>query len=225
MENHYISSPVVDLGTVEYLEALNIQKWVVERVKEGYFGDVLIFLDHPPVFTIGRRNIPENYRGVQVVETERGGDVTYHGPGQLVVYPVINLEKNGLFDVRKFVNLMEEIVISSLLKLGYEGKTGEEPGIWVGGKKVASIGIAIRDKISFHGISINVGSEALAGFSRIRPCGMPSAVMGYIPVERELLEGEITGFFNERLHEFRRMSRSEFMNMFLSSIEESTTPH
>lgn len=212
MENHYISNPAVDLGTKDYLGSLGLQRKLVEIVRGGEIGDVLLFLDHPPVFTVGRGKMADNYTGIEVIETERGGDVTYHGPGQLVIYPIINLEKNNIFDVKKFVKLTEDVVIRSLSDFGYVANVGNEPGIWVKGKKVASIGLAIRNKISFHGISINISPESLSGFSKIRPCGLESSVMGFVPLEREKLKESLKRSFDLLLHVFEEITVADFFH-------------
>jgi len=213
MENRYITNPAIDLGTVDYADSLALQRELVVRVRRGRIGDLLLFIDHPPVFTVGRGKKPENYRGVEVVETERGGDVTYHGPGQLVIYPIIDLERNGIFDVRKFVKLLESIVITSISKFGYSGSVGEEPGIWVEGKKVSSIGLAINNKISFHGISINISREVLSGFSRINPCGLDPGTIGFIEVKREDMKREVKKNFDISLHPFEETGRDFLLGL------------
>lgn len=213
MEDRYITNPAIDLGTINYIDSLILQRELVEKVKKREMGDILLFLDHPPVFTVGRGKKPENYKGVEVVETERGGDVTYHGPGQLVIYPIIDLERNGIYDVKKFVKLLENIVIASLSKFGYSGSIGEEPGIWVQGKKVASIGLAIKDKISFHGISINISKEVLSGFSRINPCGLDSGAIGFVDVEREEVKREVKKNFEIALHPFEEAGKDFLLRL------------
>lgn len=210
MESRYTINPVADLGTLDYGDSLELQRKLVERVKRGEIGDVLLFLDHPPVFTVGRGKKPENYPGVEVVETERGGDVTYHGPGQLVVYPIIDLDRNKIGGVRKLVQMIEEIIISSIGKFGYVGRVGDEPGIWVDGKKVASIGLAIRDKISFHGFSINTSDEALSGFGRINPCGLDPKTIGFVRIDRNVIKEEIRKGFEDRVHPFDEVAESFF---------------
>ena len=213
MENHYTISPVADLGTIDYSDSLTLQRKLVERVRTGEIGDVLLLLDHPPVFTVGRGKRQENYVGVDVKETERGGDVTYHGPGQLVAYPIIDLERNKINDVRKFVHLIEGVIITSIEKFGYFGQVGEEPGIWVGGKKVASIGLAIRDKISFHGLSVNISEEVLDGFNRINPCGLKPETIGFVKIDREDLKKELRSSFERSIHPFTEVNADYFDRM------------
>ncbi|MGC8617431.1 MAG: lipoyl(octanoyl) transferase LipB [Thermoplasmata archaeon] len=214
MADHYISGPVVaDLGTKDYLESLILQRKLVDMVKNGEIGDTLLFLDHPAVFTVGRGKKEENYAGVEVVETERGGDVTYHGPGQLVAYPIIDLERNGINDVRKLVHLVENVVISSIATFGFTGIVGDEPGIWVNGKKVASIGLAIRNKISFHGVAVNISGEVLSGFAKINPCGLSPETIGFVAINRNQLRDTMRMSFENQLHPFREVS-SNFFKQF-----------
>lgn len=202
MENLYTSNLAIDLGTIGYEQCLRIQKNLLSRRLEGTIPDTILFLEHTPVYTTGRRDEPSNYTGISVIKTERGGDVTYHGPGQLVIYPILKLwERDGKIDVRGFVVKLENIVIRSLGKFGFDASVGEEPGIWAsyGGekKKVASMGLAIEKGISYHGISINTGKEVLEGFSRINPCGMDSSVMGYVNINRDDLIPVLVSEFSE----------------------------
>ena len=202
MENLYTSNLATDIGTIGYEECLGIQKKLLSRRQEGRIPDIILFLEHPAVYTTGRRDDPSNYQGIEVIKTERGGDVTYHGPGQLVIYPILKLwEKDGKIDVRSFVVKLENIVISALGKFGFEASVGDEPGIWVsfgeGKKKVASMGLAIEKGVSYHGISINIGKEVLEGFSRINPCGMDSSVMGYVDINRDDLIRVLVSEFSE----------------------------
>ena len=129
MENPYTSNLAIDLGQIDYLECLKFQKDLVYRRIGNRIPDVLLFLEHPPVYTTGRRDDPSNYGSMEVIKTERGGDVTYHGPGQLVVYPILKIwEKDGKIDVRRFVVKLEGIVIKSLSNFGFEASVGDEPG-------------------------------------------------------------------------------------------------
>jgi len=210
MENHSIINPAVDLGTVDYLQALELQRKLVRKVREGGIGDIILILDHPPVYTVGRGKNEKNYSGIDVVETERGGDVTYHGPGQIVIYPIINLIKNNINGPKKYVELIEDIVINSLKMCGYEAKVGEEPGIWINGKKVGSIGMAIKDGIAFHGISINTSPKVLEGFRKIRACGLDPSVMYYIDIERKDFVDYLLKNFSIKIHEFHLVSREFF---------------
>jgi len=109
--------------------------------------------------------------------------------------------------------LIENIVITSIGKLGFEGKVGDEPGIWVEGKKVASIGLAIRDKISFHGVAINISKEVFVGFNRISPCGLDPSTIGYISVERGSLIKQVIDAFDREVHPFEQVKAEYFSNI------------
>ena len=213
MESHYIINPAVDLGILEYEESLELQRNIVSKIRSWNYGDVLLIMGHPPVFTVGRGGIPENYKEVEVVETERGGDVTYHGPGQIVVYPIIDLERNGIGGVRRYVEMVEGIIIDSLKDNGYEASVGNEPGIWVQGKKVASIGMAINNGISFHGFSLNISQEVLSGFARIKACGLDPSYISYINVDREKIKKDIIKNFSFRIHKFNVITKDFFYSI------------
>ncbi|MFC1674875.1 lipoyl(octanoyl) transferase LipB [Candidatus Omnitrophota bacterium] len=170
-----------DLGLVDFEKARDLQKDIFRAVKNARCVSTLIFCRHHPVITMGRRAERKNIladdnalraKGIRVHQIERGGDVTYHGPGQLTLYPVIDLSKFKK-DIHLYLRTLEEIVIDSLGDFGVRGKRcAGRTGVWVEGKKIASIGIAIRNWIAFHGISINIKAGDLANFSMIRPCGM-----------------------------------------------------
>ena len=148
---------------------------------EGNIPDVVLLLQHPPVFTIGRfrgeEDIITSQKGIEVFHANRGGSITYHGPGQLVGYPILNLKENGL-GVREYIWKLEEVIINLLLDFGIKGhRMGEYPGsVWVGEKKVCSIGIHVSRHITMHGFALNVNPE-LRYFECIKPCGLKSTVM------------------------------------------------
>ncbi|MCL4340770.1 MAG: lipoyl(octanoyl) transferase LipB [Candidatus Thermoplasmatota archaeon] len=199
MDFHSTSNLAADLGIIPYLRALDLQHGLVSAIKAGSINGALLFLEHESVYTIGRKADPANYPGINPVRTERGGDITYHGPGQLVVYPILRIDTGAGLDVRKFVKTVEDIVIHALSVFGYSANVGEEPGVWVafpsGNAKVASIGMAIDHGISLHGVAINISPDVLTGFSAIRPCGLPPAVMGYVNIDRsELIKAILKGF-------------------------------
>lgn len=172
---------VFDLGLIDFAKARQFQKELFSGVKAGYLKSGLILCRHYPVITLGRSAKKENIliseqelkaRGIQVYEIERGGDVTYHGPGQIIAYPVFNLDFFKK-DIRFFLRFLEEIIIDLLGDFGInvERQIGLT-GVWVGKRKIASIGIAIRNWITFHGLSINIKANDLQNFKFIRPCGM-----------------------------------------------------
>ncbi len=170
-----------DLGLIDFKSAWDFQKEIFARVKNNEFNAALIFCRHYPVITLGRgadiRNILVSEKelaakGINLYEIERGGDVTYHGPGQLVIYPIFNLNF-FVKDIHFFLRKLEEIAILTLSEFGIQAQRRFGlTGVWVENKKIASIGIAIRNWITFHGLAINIQHEDLASFSLIRACGM-----------------------------------------------------
>ncbi|QRF75392.1 lipoate-protein ligase B [Thermoplasmatales archaeon] len=214
MENLSTSNLHTDLGRISYADCLDLQMKLVSLRKAGKVGNVLLFLEHyPPVYTIGRKADPKNFNGVEVVKTDRGGDVTYHSPGQLVSYIIFNTEKDGKRDVRKFVHSVEGVIMDTLRFFGYESYVGEEPGIWIRNpdRKVASIGMAIDGNISYHGFALNLTREPIEGFTAVNPCGLDPAVMGYVPLERSAVIREIVRNFADRFGPFNELSRRELM--------------
>jgi lipoate-protein ligase B len=173
------------LGVVPYEVALNLQRRLMQARAGGKIGDVLLLLQHPSVFTIGRFRGGDDITvppqtlvrdGIAVFHTNRGGGITYHGPGQLVGYPILNLKENGL-DVREYIRKLETAIIKLLLALGIQGhRVAEYPGVWVGEKKVCSIGIHVSHNITTHGFALNVTND-LRYFKYVRPCGLPGEVM------------------------------------------------
>lgn len=167
---------LVDLGRMEYGEALMLQRELAGKRARGEIPDTLILVEHEHTITLGRKTTPANFKpqNIPVFEVERGGDATYHGPGQLVGYPIILLADH---DVRRHVRKMEEAIIRTTRNFGVEGERLEgHPGIWVQGKKLASIGVAVKDWVTYHGFALNVNTD-LAYFELIRPCGLDPASM------------------------------------------------
>ncbi len=170
---------VRDLGTMDYGQCLELQHQLRDEVQQGG-EDTILVVEHPPVATLGRRGEPSDVfdESLPTYQIERGGKATYHGPGQLVVYPIVHLGE-GNRDVRAWVRHLEKFLITMLADFGIEGASDPEyPGIWVqpSKKKIASIGIAVQHWVSFHGIAINVTLEPKE-FERIDPCGLGAAVM------------------------------------------------
>lgn len=169
------------IGTVPYQVALNHQETLRQLRAEGRIPDAVLLLQHPRVYTVGRFrggediiNPPEN---IPVLRTNRGGSITYHGPGQLVGYPVLDLRENGL-SVREYIWKLEEVIIGLLRGFGIEvQRNGDYPGgVWVRGRKICSIGINVSHYITTHGFALNVNND-LKYFDHIRPCGMEGASM------------------------------------------------
>jgi len=171
----------VDLGLLDYREAWSLQKRLVDARKDDVLKtDVVLLLEHPPVFTLGRRGglanlkVTETFlasRNIPLVHVERGGDITYHGPGQLVLYPIVHLRSAGL-GVLPFVEGLEEVMIRSVGDWGIRAARNPlNRGAWVGQKKIGSIGIAVRRSVSFHGLALNVNTD-LDPFTWVNPCGL-----------------------------------------------------
>ncbi len=183
---------LLDFGRMEYGEALGLQRELAAKRARGEIPDSLILVEHEHVITLGRKTTPANFRPqeIPVFEVERGGDATYHGPGQLVGYPIVLLADH---DVRRHVRNIEEAVIRAVGTYGIEGERLEgHPGIWVRGKKLASIGVAVTDWVTYHGFALNVNTD-LSRFELIRPCGLdPSAMTSMQKLSgREVPFGEV----------------------------------
>ena len=172
---------IVDLKTQPYMTALNLQHRMVEARREGTLEkDTVLLLEHPPVYTLGHNAGLENLKvskevlkqkGIQVVKTKRGGNITYHGPGQIIAYPIIDMKAASL-GISEYVEGLEEVMIRAAWDWGVRAQRNSlNHGIWVGDKKLGSIGIAIRHGIAFHGLALNV-DLSLEYFSWINPCGL-----------------------------------------------------
>lgn len=178
--NTHDTVSLIDWGRTEYGAAWKRQDILVTQRIAGEIGDTLVFTEHDPVFTIGLRGGAGNHllwsaaklheTGIAVEKTNRGGDITYHGPGQLVGYPIISLAPRK--DLHAYLRFLEQVVINALGSLGLaaarrEGKTG----IWLGRRKIAAIGVAVRRWVTYHGFAINVDPD-LTHFAGIVPCGI-----------------------------------------------------
>jgi lipoate-protein ligase B len=164
-----------DLGYMDYPAALRLQEKIVELKQRQAVADVMLLVEHPHVYTLGRGGNASNVltsQEVPLIRTSRGGDVTYHGPGQLVVYPIIDLRSKMRKDVHRYLRNLELTAIRTLKEFGLEG-TRRPPytGIWINNRKIAAIGIAVRRCITFHGLALNVNTD-LSYFGRIIPCGL-----------------------------------------------------
>jgi lipoate-protein ligase B len=164
-----------DLGVMHYLAAIEFQEKLVELKQREPSPDVLLFVEHPHVYTLGRGGKAANVLAAQevpVYRTSRGGDVTYHGPGQLVAYPLVDLRSKLRKDVHRYVRNLEMTAIRTLKDFGLEGiRRPPYTGVWIGNRKIAAMGIAVRRGITFHGLALNVNTD-LAYFNRIIPCGL-----------------------------------------------------
>jgi lipoate-protein ligase B len=168
---------LLDLGIRDYQEVLDLQYQLIGQRINKEIGDTLVFVEHPHVITVGRKSNLQNIldKSLPVYQVERGGDVTYHGPGQLVGYPIIDI--NHQKDIHKFLRNLEEVLILTLKSFSINAERKEKyTGVWVEGKKIASIGISFKNWVSYHGFAINVSTD-LSYFYKINPCGLESSIM------------------------------------------------
>ena len=192
---------VYDLGLVDYREGLLLQEKLLNSRKSGAIADVLLLLQHPSVFTIGCSGVVENIivpwetlvkESIPVFQTNRGGDVTYHGPGQLVGYPILNLSEKGL-TAHQYVWNLEEIVIRTLADFGIDGqRVSGRRGVWVGEEKVCALGLRVSGEVSMHGFALNVNTD-LKYFTYIIPCGIAGVSITSVSklLGREVEMGEV----------------------------------
>ena len=204
------------LGVVPYLEAWELQKELAEQRRRGEIPDVLLLLEHPPTYTRGRRSQPEELpmgvewyeaQGIKVHDTDRGGLVTYHGPGQLVAYPIVDLKDYG-DDVHAYVRGLEQAIIGALAEAGVPAQTIEGlTGVWTEGeapptisptpaRKIASIGLHVSRGITTHGLAVNIDND-LQPFEWIVPCGIEGVAM--TSVTRETARGQTVATFSDLL--------------------------
>ena len=196
--------PAYDLGRVPYRAALAFQHRAVETRARGESPDVLYFVEHEPVLTVGRGGRDGNLllsaadyarRGIEVVPVERGGDVTYHGPGQVIGYPIVALESlPGGRDLHRYLRDLEEAILRVLASYGLDAsRRPPYTGVWVGDRKVAAIGVAVRRWVAFHGFALNVNPD-LTHFGLIHPCGIRdlgvaslASLLGAAPPREEVI--------------------------------------
>jgi lipoate-protein ligase B len=207
----------VDLGRSDYKETWDLQKKLVGMRHKAEIPDLLLFTEHNPVITMGRASSPGNIlcsaeelkkRNVGLYEIERGGDVTFHGPGQMVVYPIIDLNRHGR-DLHKYLRNLEKVIIMVLEKHGIDASTKEGlTGVWSGDRKLAAIGVAVSRWITYHGLALNVNTD-LDYFKLINPCGITQYAVGSMKsaLGREIrmsdirkdIEGSFGAVFNCRV--------------------------
>ncbi len=204
----------LDWGRTRYEAAWHAQDELVARRITGEIGDTLVFTEHEPVYTIGLRSGGEQNvvwdpahlarEGIEVVKNNRGGDITYHGPGQIVGYPIISLATRK--DLHEYLRFLEQVMINSVGALGLaatrrEGKTG----IWIGTRKVAAIGVAVRRWVTYHGFALNVNAN-LTHFQGIIPCGISATEGTVTSLQAELgRELDMTEVKNVLAIEFRSL--------------------
>ena len=208
----------LDFDLLDYRRALDLQHRLVDARRNAALGcDMLLMLQHPAVFTLGRRGGIENLRvapenlkraGIEIIQVERGGNITFHGPGQLVAYLIYDLE-TAHTGVETFVHRLEEVMIRTVRDWEIRAaRSALNPGIWVGRRKIGSIGIAIRRGITYHGLALNV-NLSLEPFGWINPCGLNGVEMTSMQVEtrggvvledvRATLKGHFQAVFETRL--------------------------
>ena len=215
-----VTLATLDWGRTEYRVAYDRQVALVAQRIAGEIGDTLVFTEHEPVFTLGMRRGSENNlvwnseqlarTGVAVEKTNRGGDITYHGPGQIVGYPIVSLSAHQ--DLHAYLRLLEQVIINTLGCFGLasdrrEGKTG----IWLGPRKIAAIGVAVRRWVTYHGFALNVDPD-LSHFGGIVPCGINAS------------EGTVTSMRVELGHtidpdEVKRVLAREFQHAWVPFID------
>jgi lipoyl(octanoyl) transferase len=197
---------VVDLGVMAYSEAYALQERLVGDIHTGVEPETLLLVEHPPVYTLGRSGHMSNVldAGVEVVSINRGGDITYHAPGQLVGYPLLNLAERGK-DLRHYLRFLEEVLICAVADIGVTGvRRDGKTGVWTDQGKLASIGAGARRWVSMHGFALNVSLD-LGGFSRIHPCGIVGCPMTSLskitgrPIEMDLIKQRVVCHFESLL--------------------------
>lgn len=195
---------VCELGQIGYREALELQEWVRDARQQELIPDTLLLLEHnPAVYTRGRRSAPGEFsmgeawyaaRGIEIIETNRGGKVTYHGPGQLVGYPIVRVQ-----DVVAYVRLLEQALVTALGEVGIEARARDDEGpdytgVWVENRKIASIGVHVARGVTTHGFAINIETRALEPFTWVVACGLPDVQMTAVESELRAAEASLEGF-------------------------------
>lgn len=222
MPDHQLEVNVEDWGLVDYHQAVEKQLELVAKVQENPEKQYLVICSHPPVATLGRKTQKDDFSDWQgaTVEVQRGGRVTYHGPNQIVIYPIVNLsqERKTLKarDLHGYLRLLENTVIDTLSEWGVSAKNlpsesflkeqgeVEATGVWVGDQKVCSIGIGVKKWVTFHGLALNVLCDSNA-FQGLRPCGFAPQVMTSLeeilgkPVDKEAAKASLVERFSEVL--------------------------
>lgn len=184
---------VLDAGLVPYGDALAWQRALAQaRIDGRLTNDLLLLLEHPPVVTLGRASHAANVlrrEGIDIFEIERGGDVTFHGPGQLVGYPILDLTGHRR-DLHWYLRTLEDAIVIALAQLGIPaGRNPPHTGVWTSHRKIASIGIHVKQWVTWHGFALNVTTD-LAQFARIVPCGIQGVEMTSVERERGAGSGE-----------------------------------
>jgi lipoate-protein ligase B len=180
------------LGRTDYAETLALQESLVEARSEGEVGDVLILTEHEPVLTVGRSGAGQDLstHGAPVHEVERGGEATWHGPGQVVAYPILHLGEERR-DLHRYLRDLEEVAIGVLAEFELEGVRREgATGVWLGQQKICSVGVGVRHWVTFHGLAFNVHTD-LSSFEGFQPCGLDPGVMTRLADHVDVPEGNL----------------------------------
>ena len=208
---------VLQIGLIDYMQSYNLQTELLNRRINGEIEDTLLLLEHPPVVTIGKSGKLENIlateiqfaeKGISVFFMDRGGDVTYHGPGQLVGYPILDIGSRGR-DLHQYVHNLEEVMIRTLGDFGINAfRDNTHPGVWIGDEEIAAIGLKVKKWVSMHGFALNINTD-LEPFSLINPCGFAdrrATSMSYILSQKlsmaivtERLIAHFTEIFNAQV--------------------------
>lgn len=211
---------IEDLGAIGYAEALKLQRELVARRKAGEIPDTLLLLEHPHVYTLGRNakaeHLLERPPGVEVHATDRGGDITYHGPGQLVGYPILNLAAIRK-DVVWYLRSLEEALIAALAEFGIAaGRQSGFTGVWVGREKIAAIGVHISRWVTSHGFALNVHPD-LRYFQFIVPCG----IREYGVTSMAQVLGALPHTHTEMMQAVKQAVAREFERVFYGAVSHS----
>jgi lipoate-protein ligase B len=206
---------IIDLGTMDYAEAWFLQKRMVDERAQGKIPDTLLLVEHPPVITLGASAKADALLlPLPVFKVERGGDATYHGPGQLVGYPIIDLAERGL-KVRAYLRMLESVLIEAVAPLGVAAQRLEGfTGVWAGGKKIASIGVAVKRGVSYHGFALNIDCD-LEHFKLIYPCRLEPEQLSSLsqrlgrPVDSGEVRRLVRHAFVEQVSRFQPASETE----------------
>ena len=215
------------LGRISYGDAISRQELLVEQRRANEIGDTILLLEHEPVYTIGRtrdRSSLEKTTALPhpVVETNRGGQATYHGPGQLVGYPILDLKNHGQ-DLHAYLRALEAAIMAFAATHGISAERREGlTGVWVGSRKLASLGVGVRHWISMHGFALNVSAD-LGGFDAIVPCGIRDVEMTSVDRERKHNKGSADCRPLGIEHAAEDMQ--EFLTIALENLRRTTSGH
>ena len=216
------SAVFIDLGLLEYRRALDLQIQTLQsKINQTITRDRIYFVEHPPVYTLGKRGGEENLgvskdflksKNINIVQTDRGGNITYHGPGQAVMYPIVDLEKNKI-GVKDFVHGLEEIMKRTAKDFDIDADRSERNhGIWVKNSKIGSVGVSIKRGVCFHGLAMNINPD-LEPFSWINPCGLTN--ISITSIEKEIKKSNANNYDLSGYHLSDHLSMDRIKNAFV----------